>query len=144
VRWKEAKLAMAVRSKNAHYKLTDIRPRHWMALAERSGVDKVWQAMCDLVDSAELSVRAVMTRLPPGFPEQTAQTIHEGVLRQRKTWEQGLRAMTMSVPGADLAADQSVETPKGSNAGSAAQGPAPSPDPSDTPHVQPDDAESGT
>lgn len=34
----KAKMAMAVRSKSAHWRMRDIRRRHWLATGERYGV----------------------------------------------------------------------------------------------------------
>jgi serine/threonine protein kinase HipA of HipAB toxin-antitoxin module len=42
LQYKKTKLAMAVHSKTAHYKLSEIQYRHWEALAQRSGVDGAW------------------------------------------------------------------------------------------------------
>ena len=49
---REAKLAMAVRSQAAHYKLSEILPRHWQAVALRSGIPFLWKDMCHMVEVA--------------------------------------------------------------------------------------------
>jgi serine/threonine-protein kinase HipA len=89
VAWQEAKLAMAVRSKNVHYKLARIQTRHWHGLAQRSGVEDAWQAMQALVAKLEPAISAVQMLLPAYFPERTAQAIFEGLRRQRRAWEDG-------------------------------------------------------
>lgn len=38
VAWQEARLAMAVRSRNVHHELARIQTRHWLGLAQRSGI----------------------------------------------------------------------------------------------------------
>jgi len=89
VAWQEAKLAMAVRSKNAHYVLARIQTRHWHGLAQRSGAEGTWEAMQALVARAESAIAAVQARLPAGFPERTAMAIFEGVRRQSQAWQAG-------------------------------------------------------
>ena len=92
VRWQEAKLAMAVRSKNAHYALARIQTRHWQALAQRSGAERAWEAMQDLVSRVEPAIASVQAQLPPGFPQRTAQAIFAGLRQQLDYWETGLQA----------------------------------------------------
>lgn len=90
VAWQEAKLAMAVRSKNVHYELARIQTRHWQGLAQRSGAEGSWEAMQALVARVEPAIARVQMLLPAGFPERTAQTIFDGLLRQSRAWEAGL------------------------------------------------------
>lgn len=94
VAWQEAKLAMAVRSKNVHYELARIQTRHWQGLAQRSGAEGTWEAMQTLVASVEPAIARVQMLLPAGFPERTAQTIFDGLRRQSRTWEVGLAGLT--------------------------------------------------
>jgi serine/threonine-protein kinase HipA len=58
---------MALRTKNAHYRLTEIQPRHWLELAERevSGLRHTMVEMARLVPDAVTRVEAL---LPQGFP----------------------------------------------------------------------------
>jgi serine/threonine-protein kinase HipA len=90
VAWREAKLAMAVRSKNVHYELARIQTRHWRGLAQRSGAEGTWEAMQTLVASVEPAIARVQMLLPMGFPERTAQTIFDGLHQQSRAWEAGL------------------------------------------------------
>lgn len=90
VAWQEAKLAMAVRSKNVHYELARIQTRHWQGLAQRSGAEGTWDAMQALVARVEPAIARVQMLLPAGFPERTAQTIFYGLRRQSRAWEAGL------------------------------------------------------
>lgn len=91
VAWQEAKLAMAIRSRNVHYHFARIQTRHWKGLAERSGVDGAWAAMRALVEQVEPAIASVQGLLPPGFPERTAAAIFEGLRRQRRAWDAGLQ-----------------------------------------------------
>jgi serine/threonine-protein kinase HipA len=93
VAWPEAKLAMAVRSRNVNYELARIQTRHWQGLAQRSGAEGVWEAMQAMVARVELAIAAVQVLLPAGFPERTARTIFEGLRRQSRAWEAGLTGL---------------------------------------------------
>lgn len=92
VPWPSAKLAMAIRSKNAHYTLQSILPRHWQATASTAGVAGVWEAMLDMVDLVEPALQALQARLPSDFPARTAEAVFEGVRLQLSRWRQGLKA----------------------------------------------------
>ncbi|GAP35413.1 type II toxin-antitoxin system HipA family toxin [Piscinibacter sakaiensis] len=93
VAWQEAKLAMAVRSRNAHYELARIQTRHWQGLAQRSGADAVWEAMQAMVARVEPAIAAVQNLLPAGFPERTAMAIFDGLRRQQGRWQAGLQGL---------------------------------------------------
>lgn len=93
VAWQEAKLAMAVRSKNPHYQLDRIQTRHWYGLAQRSGAEDVWETMQALVARVEPAIATVQGLLPAGFPEGTAGAIFEGLRRQQARWLAGLQGL---------------------------------------------------
>ena len=92
--WQEAKLAMAVRSKNTHDQLARIQTRHWEGLAQRSGVDSAWQAMQNLVARVPAAIAAVQTQItseqPSGFPQRLAEAIFAGLTQQARAWDMGL------------------------------------------------------
>lgn len=94
VAWQEAKLAMAVRSKNTHYQLARIQTRHWESLAQRSGADGTWQAMQALVARVPSAIAAVQAQItngqPAGFPPRMTEAIFHGLKRQVQAWESGL------------------------------------------------------
>ncbi|ANH67247.1 type II toxin-antitoxin system HipA family toxin [Mitsuaria sp. 7] len=78
------KMAMAVRSKNAHWKMRDILRRHWVALGTRHGVitedgREVDLLIDDLIGSTPAVVQAVRAVLPDDFPESVASSILEGL-----------------------------------------------------------------
>ena len=93
VAWQEAKLAMAVRSKNVHYELARMQTRHWHAMAQRSGAEGVWKAMQALAARAGPAITAVQAQLPPDYPQSTAHAIFAGLRRQLKAWEAGLQGL---------------------------------------------------
>ena len=78
------KLAMAVRSRNAHWKVRDILRRHWVALGTRHGVvsedgRQVEFLIDDVVDRTPMVISAVRAVLPDGFPESVAESILTGL-----------------------------------------------------------------
>lgn len=80
----KAKMAMAVRSKNAHWKMRDILRRHWLALGTRHGIvtedgRQVQFILDDLIARTPGVVAAVRAKLPADFPEQVADSILGGL-----------------------------------------------------------------
>ena len=82
----ELKLAMAVRGKNAHYKLSEIQPRHFQALAERYPGAEAWLAMIELAQRIEGAIQSVERRLPNGFAESVWMPVSKGLLEQAKSF----------------------------------------------------------
>jgi serine/threonine-protein kinase HipA len=81
----ELKLAMALRGKNTHYKIIEIQPRHFRALADRYPDAEAWPAMIELASRAEGVIKAVEKRLPKGFAESVWAPISKGMLEQAKS-----------------------------------------------------------
>lgn len=86
---RDARLAMAVAGETRHYKLFDIQPRHWQALAMRIGGSPLWDRMQSLVEAAADAFGGI--KLPRGFPEVVISKIREGVGDQRRKFFAGLR-----------------------------------------------------
>lgn len=86
---RDARLAMAVAGKNRHYKLVDVQPRHWKALATRIGGPALWDRMQSLVDAAPHTFDQI--KLPRGFPEVVISKIRAGVGGQRRKFLAALR-----------------------------------------------------
>ncbi len=84
-------LAMALRSKNAHYALHSIEARHWQHLAQKTGGD-VWPAMCDLVARVGDALDSVERQLPDDFPPTVWKAIANGMRAQARTFEAGSNA----------------------------------------------------
>ena len=76
-----AKLAMALHSKNTQHKLRDIRARHWMSLAERCGVDGVWQRMIETMQGVDAALDRVQARLPNDFAVRVWTAVRDGMKR---------------------------------------------------------------
>jgi len=80
----KAKLAMAVRTKNAHWKMKEILRRHWLELGRRHGVvtadgRPAPAVIDDLVARTPAALAQVRAQLPHGFPADVADSILEGV-----------------------------------------------------------------
>jgi serine/threonine-protein kinase HipA len=81
----KARMAMSVRSKNAHWKMHDIQRRHWLALGTRHGVTTadgrpVAALIDDWVARTPRVVETVRALLPPRFPKRVAASILGGLL----------------------------------------------------------------
>jgi serine/threonine-protein kinase HipA len=108
LQYKKTKLAMAVRSKMAHYKLSEIQCRHWEALAKRSGVEGGWDAMLDMTHRLDTALAAVERRLRADFPVELAHTVFQGVRRHLEQFNRGSvlpaeATETVNVPSRSLA-----------------------------------------
>jgi serine/threonine-protein kinase HipA len=80
----KAKLAMAVRGKNAHYAINEIQRRHWIAQGGRVGFssDAVAEMIAELTARTESAIQQAAALLPPGFPMDVAEAIFTGMRRQ--------------------------------------------------------------
>lgn len=75
----KAKLAMALRSKSAHWGLADIQARHWDGVAKLGGIGDA-RALCEeLAAQVPEVLRTVEAQLPAGFPQPLAAAVFEGV-----------------------------------------------------------------
>ncbi len=80
----KARLAMAVRTKNAHWKMKDILRRHWLELGTRHGVvtadgQPAQAVIDDLVARTPGVLAHVRAQLPPGFPSEVADSVLAGL-----------------------------------------------------------------
>lgn len=82
--YQKAKLAMCVRSKNAHWKLAEIRARHWLETGKRCGVPDMPALLAELVESTPTVLDRVTAILPRKFPATVADRILTGVRRSAK------------------------------------------------------------
>lgn len=81
----KVRLAMAIRSKNPHWKMQDVRREHWIASGRRHGMitdeGRGMAILDELVASTPNVVRSVRARLPASFPEALAESILGGLER---------------------------------------------------------------
>jgi serine/threonine-protein kinase HipA len=87
----KASLAMAVRSKNAHYKLLDIQPRHWRTLADKSGAPDTFEAMVMMAEAVAGALDRVGGELPEGFPMKVWNSLSTGMAQQAERFRRGLQ-----------------------------------------------------
>ena len=83
----DAKLAMAMHSRSTHYKLGEIRVRHWKALASTCGADGAWERMVRMVEEVDNILQRVQGQLPANFPEKTWRRISEGMMRHAEQFK---------------------------------------------------------
>lgn len=80
--WQKLKLAMALRAGNAHYRLADIRRRHWNAVARRLGLGADFEPHIQaLIERTPHAIAQVAATLPPDFPADVAEPIFQGLQR---------------------------------------------------------------
>jgi len=78
--WHDARLAMAFRSKNAHYKLSEIQPRHFYSAAKKLGLaGEVDSIIEEILVATPKVLSSVGARLPAGFPQNVADSIFTGL-----------------------------------------------------------------
>lgn len=85
----KAKMSMAVRAKNAHWKMREILRRHWLALGVRHGVltengREVQFLIDEFVARTPQVVAAVRAQLPAWFPGHLADCILKGLQNAAK------------------------------------------------------------
>ncbi len=91
----DARLAMALRGKSTHYKLREIRVRHWRALAQRCGTPGTWEAMLGMAQNVRGVMERVQAQLPGAFPLRVWDPVLAGVSRQAN---QFLQEVALSGP----------------------------------------------
>ena len=72
---------MALRGTSTHYKLREIRVRHWQALAQRCGAPGAWEAMLRMAQDVQGAMERVQTQLPNEFPAQVWDRVLAGISR---------------------------------------------------------------
>jgi len=87
---RKAGLAMAIRSKNAHYLLHTIQSRHWHGLAMKNGGIEVWNAMLEMAASVDDALDEVEALLPADFPEWTWESISQGMRSEARRFLDGV------------------------------------------------------
>jgi len=87
--WQKTELAMAVRSKNAHWKLKEILPRHWKAVAREAGLVDAAGLIDEVLAQGPAVLANVGAALPQGFPRHISEKIFAGVEQQMKALAAG-------------------------------------------------------
>jgi len=84
ISWHKARLAMAIRSRNAHWKLAEILPRHWDVVAKLAGLANAQALRAEIIETLPDVIDRVRTQMPTHFPEQVASAIFEGMKSNAK------------------------------------------------------------
>lgn len=73
---------MAVHGGSKHYRLAEIRRRHFLATAQRCGLGAGMEAiLADVIERTPSVIETVSSNLPPGFPEQLFESVTAGLAR---------------------------------------------------------------
>ncbi len=81
--YKKLKLAMAVRSKNAHYRMEGILRRHWNAVAKANALGPNFEEVIEtFIRDLPRVLSAVNAKLPAGFPAEVSDPILHGLQSQ--------------------------------------------------------------
>lgn len=77
-------MAMAIRSRNAHWKMVDIHLRHWVALAVKYGITTedgrpAAKLIEEVVELTPQVIETVRNNIPPGFPTRVPERILNGL-----------------------------------------------------------------
>ena len=84
-----AKLAMVVRTNNAHYGMATIQRRHWNEVAKANGVGESFESVIQrFIAQAPIAIEAVARKLPAGFPQVVSDAIFAGIRAQVERLEQ--------------------------------------------------------
>ena len=88
--WQKMKLAMALRSKNTHYRMAEIRRRHWNAVAKKNALGLDFEAVIQrCIKATPQAIATVNAQLPRGFPVQVSEKILEGLAGQVRRLQSG-------------------------------------------------------
>lgn len=82
--WHKAKLAMAVRSKNAHWKLSEIKARHWDAVARTAGLGSAASLLQEIATQTPRAIESVNRHIPVNFPAAIHDQIFEGLKQKAR------------------------------------------------------------
>ena len=83
--WQKVKLAMALRTKNPHYRMAHIQRRHWNEVAKTNGMGEDFEPVIQqLIAQTPRVLEVVSARLPAGFPTAVSEPIFSGLIAQAK------------------------------------------------------------
>lgn len=86
----KVRMAMALRGKNAHWKMQEIQPRHWHELAKRHGMAPTGadSPYAQIIEQTPAAIAKVQNLLAQGFPEHISTSILQGLSAAAKRYAQ--------------------------------------------------------
>jgi serine/threonine-protein kinase HipA len=89
--YEKVSLAMALRGKSPHYRLSSIQTRHWFELAQSVGIKGLWERMIDTIERAPDVIASIEKKLPKSFPESVYVSIAKGIDRHAQEFLGGIK-----------------------------------------------------
>lgn len=81
--WQKVKMAMALHTKNAHYRIAGIQRRHWNEVARANALGSDFEAVIQRIAAMTPAViESVADELPPEFPTEVSGRIFDGLMEQ--------------------------------------------------------------
>jgi serine/threonine-protein kinase HipA len=77
--YQKARLAMAIRAKNTHYKISEICTRHWQEICIKLGVTEAFDEMHHIASNITAAMDDIAKGLPKNFPMHVIESIERGV-----------------------------------------------------------------
>lgn len=94
--WKKVKLAMALHTTNTHYRMAEIKRRHWNEVAKANALGPDFEAIIHkLIAITPDVIESVNSELPAKFPGVVSDRIFNGLISQVKKLEAG-KAITLN------------------------------------------------
>jgi len=87
---RKAQLALAVRSKNSHWKLSEIKARHWDAVARQAGLGDATALLAETAGQTAQAIETVGRQIPDGFPAKVQDRIFAGLRETARRLEAAL------------------------------------------------------
>ena len=82
----DVRLAMAVAGRTRHYRLVEILPRHWQALARQIGGEPLCGRLRAFAEAVDAAIARVESKLPRAFPDVVISRIGDGARAQARTF----------------------------------------------------------
>ena len=92
--WHKASLAMAVRSKSAHWKLCEIKAHHWDAVTRAAGLGKADPLLQQIASATPRAVESVSQQIPEKFPPGLQDRIFKGLQDSAQRIADSVRTVT--------------------------------------------------
>jgi serine/threonine-protein kinase HipA len=81
--WQKVKMAMALHTKNAHYRIAGIQRRHWNEVAKANALGSDFEAVIQrIVAMTPAVIESVAAELPLEFPSVLSTRIFDGLIEQ--------------------------------------------------------------